>query len=139
MTGDLVGMFGDNEAAETVQAALGKKVARVWLDEDTNTLHFQFTDGTGMRLYDSGQSCCEIRYMRTDDDLSEFADAVLRSIELVDAADAPDAYYVHEIQQLVVKTDKGTFVVSNHNQHNGYYDGFWIVARPTSAENSEGG
>ena len=31
------------------------------------------------------------------------------------------------------KTDSGEFVMQNHNEHNGYYGGFYIVAREIKA------
>jgi len=33
------------------------------------------------------------------------------------------------VQFLTIITDNGTFTVSNHNIHNGYYGGFFIVER----------
>lgn len=35
---------------------------------------------------------------------------------------------MHEVQFLHVKTSKGSFAVSNHNEHNGYYGGFNVEA-----------
>lgn len=130
--GVMLGILGGNEeTVNTVKSSLNKIIEKVWLDKDTDRLNFKFIDDTGMYLFDDGQSCCEHRYMDTDDDLSEFADARLLDIELKDAPDQEDEWdQVHEIRFLDVKTDKGTFQLSNHNEHNGYYGGFWIVARP---------
>ena len=36
----------------------------------------------------------------------------------------------HEVQFLEVKTSKGSFTMSSHNEHNGYYGGFSIEVRP---------
>ena len=53
-----------------------------------------------------------------------------KDFELKDAPDIEDEWgEVHEVQFLDVKTDKGVFQMSSHNEHNGYYGGFWIIAR----------
>ncbi|MBS3993634.1 MAG: hypothetical protein KGZ87_07950 [Bacteroidetes bacterium] len=118
---------GNEETVNAVKSALNKTIEKVWLKE--NELLFKFTDGTNLKLYDDGQSCCETRYMRTDDDLSEYSGAKLLDFELKNAPNQEDEYGDHEIQFLDVKTDKGIFQMANHNEHNGYYGGFWIVAR----------
>ncbi len=118
---------GNEETVNTVKAAIGKKIASVELKDDE--LQFIFKDGTGMKIYDGGQSCCEHRYMRTDDDLKEFTNTILKDIELKSAPDIEDGHGdCHEVQFLEVITGKGSFVCSNHNEHNGNYGGFWIVA-----------
>jgi len=127
--GVLIQTFGGNaQTVETVKSALGKTINTVWIDD--NTLYFKFTDGTNIKLSDEGQSCCEYRYMDTSDDLSEYEGSVLIDFELKPVKlESEDNYGDHEIQFLDVKTDKGIFTVSNHNEHNGYYGGFWIVAK----------
>ena len=52
------------------------------------------------------------------------------SIELRDAPNVEDDEYgnVHEVQFLVVTTSKGAFTIETHNEHNGYYGGFFIEA-----------
>lgn len=125
--GVMLRMLGGNE--ETVNAFLrgkGKRITKLNLGKD-NALHFEFEDGYKMKMFDDGQSCCEARYMRTDDDLSEFVGTVLTSAEIRDAPNVPDEYGEHEVQFLLVHTDKGTFTMSSHNEHNGYYGGFYIV------------
>jgi len=122
-------MGRSEEDVKLITEAVGKRISKVWLDEESDQLKFLFEDETTLSLYDDGQSCCENRYMQTDDDLNEFAGAVLMDVEIKDAPDAEDDYgEVHEVQFLDVKTDKGVFQMSNHNEHNGYYGGFWIQA-----------
>lgn len=118
---------GNAETVEAVKTALGKIIENVKLED--NELVFKFTDGTELKMYDDGQSCCENRYMVTADELSEYEGAKVLDFELKNAPNAPDEYGDHEIQFLDVKTDKGVFQMANHNEHNGYYGGFWIVAR----------
>ena len=67
--------------------------------------------------------------MRTDDDLSDYQGSTLLDFELKDALNMEDKYGDHEVQFLDVKTSNGVFQMANHNEHNGYYGGFWIVAR----------
>lgn len=122
-------LCGNSETVTAVESSIGKTIKRVWLNEDKNELQFEFIDGTGLKMLDDGQSCCEDRYMRTDDDLTEYAGAKLLGFELKDAPNLEDEEGRHEIQFLDVKTDKGTFQMANHNEHNGYYGGFDVIAR----------
>jgi len=109
--------------------SIGKKIKKVWLDKEENQLKFEFVDNTTLKIWDGGQSCCEVRYMETDDVLQEHIGGTLLQFELKDAPNQEDEFgEMHEIQFLDVMTDKGIFQISNHNEHNGYYGGFWIQA-----------
>lgn len=67
--------------------------------------------------------------MQTDDDLAYYVGAELRNVEIKDGPTEDGEYGdTHEIQFLVVTTDKGEFTLSNHVEHNGYYGGFAICA-----------
>lgn len=125
--GVMIGMLsGNSDSVEAYNGAIGKEIASVALD-DEETLRFKFTDGTGLRVADEGQSCCESRYMRTDDDLSHFVGATLTGMEIKDGPEEEGEYGdVHEVQFLEVTTSKGSFQMASHNEHNGYYGGFWI-------------
>jgi hypothetical protein len=116
------------ETFDAVSAAIGKTIVGVVLDDKDDVLRFAFDDGSTLKLWDDGQSCCENRYMRTDDTLADYVGATLVGIELREAPDAADGCDAHEVQFLAVKTSKGEFVVSSHNEHNGYYGGFSIRA-----------
>jgi hypothetical protein len=118
---------GNEETVNAVKSALGKVIEKVSLDD--NELVFKFTDGTGLKMFDDGQSCCENRYMATADDLTEYANTTLLDFELKTAPNMEDEYGDHEVQFLDVKTSNGVFQMANHDEHNGYYGGFWIVAR----------
>ena len=118
---------GNRETVEAVQAAMGKTITALSLTDDQ--LRFEFEDGSRLRLQDSGQSCCEHRYMQTDDDLPYYIGAKFVSAEVRDGGSTESEYGdTHEIQFLVVTTDRGTFSMASHNEHNGYYGGFWIAA-----------
>ena len=118
---------GDDETQAVLKSAIGKTI--VYVEIRKNKLVFKFTDQTMLYIFDDGQSCCENRYMDTDDQLWEYSDAVLLDFNLKDAPNVEDEYGVHEVQFLDVKTSEGVFTISSHNEHNGYYGGFWIVAK----------
>jgi hypothetical protein len=118
-------LVGDN-GGDAVGKSIGKKIAAVELDDDA--LHLSFEDGTTMRVWDAGQSCCESRYMQSDADLPAFVGAEFLGLEVGEAAaDTPDEYGgAHETQFLNIKTSKGVLDAVTHNAHNGYYGGFCV-------------
>ena len=126
--GVMIGMLaGNEESVNAFTAAVGKTISGLSLGED-DALHFVFDDGSKIKIADEGQSCCESRYMRTDDDLSPFVGANLLGATVKDAPDVEAEYETHEVSFLEVQTDKGVFTMSSHNEHNGYYGGFCIRA-----------
>lgn len=127
--GVMLGILGGNEdTVDAIKSSLNKTIENVILDGDD--LVFSFTDNTKLIIWDGGQSCCEFRYMTTDDNLNDFNGSTLLDFELKTADDGDDGGYgVHEIQFLDVKTSNGVFTIVNHNEHNGYYGGFWIQAK----------
>jgi hypothetical protein len=126
--GVLIGLLGGNEeSVNAFKGAIGKKISALSLGED-DALHFVFEDGSKLKLFDDGQSCCESRYMRTDDDLNAFVGAELLSAVVREAPNEADEYGGHEVAFLVVTTSKGAFTMASHNEHNGYYGGFCIRA-----------
>ena len=128
--GVLLGMLGgNNETVKSIKDSIGKDIKSVQINSETEQLIIEFTDGIKLHLWDDGQSCCEHRYMKCDDDLTEFFGAKLLDFELKEATETEDDHETHEIQFLDVKTSKGIFQVSNHNEHNGYYGGFWVQAK----------
>lgn len=137
--GVMLHMLGGNaETVNVFQAALGKEIANLELIKGgavDGVLRFTFTDGTAMELYDDGQSCCESRWMHTDDKLDDFVGATLIDAEVRNGPTEDGEYgEPKESQFLVVTTSKGQFTVVNYNEHNGYYGGFWLVARDVAAD-----
>jgi len=120
-------LFGDNRrSAEVLLRAIGKTITALHLGND-NALHFEFEDCYKMKLFDDGQSCCESRYMTTDDNLAYFVGAELMDVEVREAPTVVGEYgEEHEVQFLVITTSKGCFTMESHNEHNGYYGGFAI-------------
>ena len=126
--GVMLGILGGNEeTVNSIKSSLNKVIETVKLDEEN--LVISFTDNTQLTIWDGGQSCCESRYMTTDDNLSDFNGAVLLDLELKSADDIDNGWEVHEIQFLDVKTSNGVFTMVNHNKHNGYYGGFYVKAK----------
>lgn len=117
-------------SASALKDAMGKQITSLSLSEDSQ-LRIKFSDGTGLRIWDDGQSCCESRYTRTDDDLSAFVGANLLDVAVRDGGGTgeEDGDY-HDIQFLVLSTDRGDITFSSHNEHNGYYGGFSLSAVP---------
>ncbi len=118
---------------DNIGEVLGKHIWALNLvgtGDEKEALQITFRDSPRVcTLMDDGQSCCESRYMRTDDDLTTVDGAILLDIEIRDAPPINESYGEHEVQFLVLKTTKGNFTFSNHNEHNGYYGGFAIHAK----------
>jgi hypothetical protein len=118
---------GNEESFAAMTATIGKTIARLTLSDDA--LRFVFSDDSKLKISDEGQSCCESRYMTTDDNLADYIGAKLLSAAVKDGPTETGEYGDdHEIAFLEVATDRGSFTVATHNEHNGYYGGFAIVA-----------
>jgi hypothetical protein len=112
----------------------GKIIETAFLDEENNEFRIGFDEGVKISIWDDGQSCCEHRYMRTDDDPNDLVGNKLLSIETKETKETEDKYNVHEIVFLEIKTDKSSIVFSNHNEHNGYYGGFGLTITEEKTE-----
>jgi hypothetical protein len=135
--GVMIGMLGDkNETVKAMQSAIGRTIASVVVDANRDgALCLTFTDGSTLRLYDDGRSCCESRYLTCDDDLASFVGDTLVSAEVHEAPTITSEYGdVHEQAFLRVKTNRGVIVATTHNEHNGYYGGFWMCAAFADAQ-----
>lgn len=127
-------LFGNEVSVEVFTAALNKEVTSLALDNELNdgdgALVFGFEDGSKMGLVDAARSCCESRYLDTDDDLSYYTGAQLIGVEVREGLTTTYSKYgdKHETAFLIVKTSKGEFTVCCHNRHNGYYGGICIQA-----------
>ena len=123
-------LSSNSESVAAYRKALNQKIVALELDSarDKERLLLTFENGYRLALLDDGQSCCESRYMTTDDTLSDYVGADFVEVELRDAPSKGGEYEEHDIQFLVIKTSRGSFTIETHNQHNGYYGGFAIVA-----------
>lgn len=128
--------FCRTSADDEIKKCVGKNITLLELEEDSteygegmDAFVVGFEDGTRLCLWDDGQSCCERRYMTTDDDLPSYVGSTFLDAELREGPETQDEYgETHEVQFLTVKTSGGNVVLSNHNEHNGYYGGFSIMS-----------
>ena len=102
----------------------GKRIAAASIDDERLTL--EFDDGVKIDIFDDGQSCCETRYMTTDDDVQSLVGHNLHHIEAKPGPDEAGEYGDHETCFVEVGTDRGFITITNHNEHNGYYGGFGL-------------
>lgn len=88
-----------------------------------------FDNGKEIIIKDDGQSCCESRYMTTDDNIENLVGGVLTRIKEKPGNYGTEGEYddVHETVFLEIGTDKGFVTIVNHNEHNGYYGGFALT------------
>lgn len=111
---------------EAIKSGVGKTIVSLKLKD--NNLLLTFSDSSQIRIFDGGQSCCENRYMTTDDDLNAFDGAVFTSVEERPVINIPYGSGEHEVKFLLINTSLGTITLETHNIHNGYYSGFVICA-----------
>lgn len=124
----MIRMLGGNE--ETINAlkgAIGKKITKAEWDGDY--IKIWFSKDKGIQIWDGGQSCCEHRYITTDDNPAGLVGKKLTNIEIADAPDVEDGGECHEVQFLRIHAEDETVVFETHNEHNGYYGGFWIQVK----------
>lgn len=91
-------------------------------------------NGTEFQIWDNGQSCCEYRYITTDDDLPSFTGATLQGVvegeyRTVEPDDPDECGEEHDVSFLRIYTSKGVMVFETHVEHNGYYGGFNVQLR----------
>lgn len=127
-------MMFDEKSQVSLKSVLGKIITSIEIINNKrvfqsgNILVIMFGDNLGINIYDTGQNCCEERYMNTDDKLSEFVGGTLIKAELRNGGTAIGNGWEKESQFLLVTTSKGVFTVVNYNEHNGYYAGMSIEA-----------
>lgn len=104
----------------------GRTITRAEIKD--NNLEIDFESHPGISIWDNGQSCCEERYMSTDDDLNSLVGHKLVRIEAKDGPTSVGEYGdEHEQVFVEVGTDIGFITIVNHNEHNGYYGGFGLT------------
>lgn len=119
-------------STEALSKASGKVVNKIELDKksDPQELIITFDDESYLKLWDDGQSCCESRYMHSEDELDfqYHKGAVFRFCEVVKGSEQEDQYGIHETEFCNILTSKGVIQLVCHNEHNGYYGGFSLCA-----------
>jgi len=116
---------GNEESVNAAKSSYGKTIAALenGSHNGEEALIFTFADGAKMVLWDDARSCCESRYLHTDDDLSSVIGAKLVELDVREGGAKDDDDGSHEWAFLHIVTDKATVVVETHNEHNGYYGG----------------
>jgi hypothetical protein len=100
-------------------------------DFSEERLRLEFDDGTAVQIRDDVPSCCEIRYMTTDDDVSSLVGHKLLYVEAKDGPTEEDEDGdPHETCFVEVATDDGFITITSHNEHNGWYGGFALLVVP---------
>ena len=125
-------LSGYKDSAKAYKNALNKEIKSLEIHSENwrDSLNITFVDNSKLELYDDGQSCCEQRYMSTDDDLDYYIGSTLLGAEIKEGPYIEDKYGEHHEQEfLIIKTSLGEFTIVNHNEHNGYYGGFSVKAR----------
>ena len=82
-----LGGGSENDAAKYI----GKAITGAIIKDDR--LNIDFEDGTKISIWDNGQSCCESRYMTTDDDVAVLVGGKLVNIEAKPGADMKESEY----------------------------------------------
>lgn len=119
--------INDYSLADThVADYVGRSITAAELQDDAfgGRVFLTFEDGEKVRIFDDGQSCCERRYITTDDDLSDLVGHTLRHVLVKDGPEVEEEYEVHETCFVEIGTDVGCVTLTTHNEHNGYYGGF---------------
>ena len=127
--GVMINMLGGGSPHEPKEY-IGKTIKEAKFETD---IFITFTDGIKIRISDEGQSCCEHRYITTDDEVSSLNGGVLVSIDLQDGDGIEKDYDVHDTMFLKIQTDKTCATFVTHNEHNGYYGGFSIYINEVSS------
>jgi len=91
-----------------------------------------FEDGTSIKIFDDGQSCCESRYLTCDDNPKELIGQKLMNIEVKDTKEKECEYDVHEMCFLEIQGNQSSITFCTHNKHNGYYGGFGLSIEETT-------
>ena len=124
----------ERESLDAFMKVVGKKIMDVRLQNDV--LFMSFGSQGALYIADEGQSCCENRYITTDDKLEDYVGGNLLNIEIKPVPIPTledDSGECHDIEFVEISTTKGAFVLVTHNEHNGYYGGFSVQARYEAA------
>lgn len=105
---------------------IGKIIEDIRISD--NRLQIDFTDESKIDIWDDGQSCCESRYMTTDDDIKSIIGKTIVHIVSKGVESELDSNdESHEIVFIEIMTNDGFITLVNHNEHNGYYGGFGLT------------
>lgn len=92
-------------------------------DISENEFRLSFEDGARIMIWDDGQSCCESRYLTTDDDLGDLIGKKFWYVETKPVEVQEDGDESHEIVFVEIGYEDDHITLASHNRHNGYYSG----------------
>lgn len=129
--GVMINALSSDKSHEAYIKAVGRHVIKVSIDEtirEDGAIVLDFFGGSRLVIWDNGRSCCESRYITTDDFLEGVRGKNLVKIEIKDTTSTEGSYGdEHEIQFLEIAfSDGDTLTFCTHNEHNGYYGGFYL-------------
>lgn len=105
---------------------INQEIVSSSFDNDNGLIKLFFKNKNELIIYDDGQSCCEERYLTTDDDILSIVGKKLRNIELKECSEKELDVGIHEIQFLEISTDQNFITFCCHVEHNGWYGGIDI-------------
>lgn len=117
---------GSRGDIEKFKRCMGKVIQGFEHDDESLTIKFRKEN---LVVKDDGQSCCEHRYITIDDNLDDFIGAKFENIIEKELKEVDDDGEYHEMMFVDIKTSKGNIQLVTHNEHNGYYGGFWLVVK----------
>lgn len=109
----------------TPETIYGKRILAALFED--NFIALGMENGLTVKIYDGDQSCCEHRYMSTDDDTSFLIGKILTGIEIKEGPTIEAEHEEHEQAFLEIRTAEGSITYCTHNEHNGYYGGFGLT------------
>jgi len=126
-------------AWDDFKEVIGKIIKKIAIRQDVAgvALRIEFSDGYTLVIADTGQQCCESRFMTCDDPLEYYEGLVFMGARLAGVERTSKSFDEHEVQFLLVETMLGSFTVASHNQHNGYYGGFSITSQVIPPEKED--
>lgn len=128
ISNELAGRYGQKQVRAS--AYYGKKIVTAKLYQ--NEIFISFEGKPIVKVYDDGQSCCESRYISTDDDPLELSGQTLVAINVKDAPDGEHEYGSHGRKFVEIQGNKSSVTFVTHNEHNGYYGGFGLTLEEVS-------
>ncbi len=124
------------KAKALVDSLLGRIISSILLRD--SDIFIAFEDGSSLKVWDDGQSCCETRYITSDESFEHYSGSKFLGLEMREFTypedHQEDEYMCHECEILFIKTSVGDVDFVTHNEHNGYYGGFMIDCEGSVAE-----
>lgn len=136
-------LFGDGRKTnEALMEAIGRTITSVEIKdldskedrerEENQHIVIGLDNGKKLIIFDSGQSCCESRYITTDADLPSYIGKSIMGFRQGEYKGVEDDHgESHDCQSLLIDTSEGVIDFVTHVEHNGYYGGFSIQAKLT--------